>query len=386
MDGKKSFGISRNVFWMGLTSFFTDVASEMIYPVLPIFLTSTLGVSKTMLGLIEGLAESTASILKVFSGWFSDRIGKRKPPTVWGYALSTIGKPLLAISTSGLDVLFARFIDRLGKGVRTAPRDALIAESSPKAEVGKAFGFHRALDTFGAVIGPLAAFILLPLIGNNLRLMFLIAFIPALLAVILLIAFVKEREDDHLHHEKLPKFSLAHLSPRLKMLFLVVFLFNLGNSSNAFLILRAQSVGIALFLIPILWLMFNSVYTSLTIPAGIVSDKIGRKKVLLTGYIFYCLVYFGFAHATSALQVWILFAAYGLYYGLVDGVERAFVCDLSPEKYKGTSFGIYNGLVGIALLPASLIAGGLWQAMGPAATFSFGGALAGLAAIFLLFI
>lgn len=386
MNKDEILNVKKNVFWMGLTSLFTDISSEMIYPILPIFLTTYLGVSKAFIGLIEGFAESTASILKVFSGWFSDKFKKRKPLVVWGYSLSTLSKPLLAASTSGLHVLFLRFFDRVGKGIRTSPRDALISESSPKKDIGRAFGFHRAMDTLGAVIGPLLAFLLLPMLGGRLRWIFLIAFIPAAFAVALFWFFVKEKKTEDVSQSGTSKFSLAPFDLRFKFFVFIVFLFTLGNSSNAFLILRAQNVGVTVFLIPILWLLFNSVYTLTAMPAGIISDRIGRKKVIIAGYIIYSLVYFGLAFVKAPLLVWLLFALYGVHYGLTNGTERAFISDLAPKEFKATGFGVYHAAVGFALLPASVIMGVLWQAVGPAVAFSFGGVLAAVAAVLLVFI
>jgi MFS family permease len=386
MDKGEVLNVKKNVFWMGMTSLFTDISSEMIYPILPIFLTSTLGISKAFIGVIEGIAESTASILKIFSGWFSDKFKKRKPPVVWGYTFSAISKPLLALSSSGLHVLFLRFFDRVGKGIRTSPRDALISESTPKEKIGAAFGFHRAMDTLGAVIGPLLAFLLLPMLGGDVRPIFLISFIPAALAVALLWFFVKEKSSQPTAQSPELKFSLAPFNMKFKFFVFIVFLFTLGNSSNAFLILRAQGVGVAVFLIPILWLMFNSVYSLTAMPAGILSDKIGRKKVIIGGYIIYSLVYFGLAYVNSPVLVWLLFAFYGIHYGLTDGTERAFISDISPKEYKATAFGVYHAAVGFALLPASVIMGVLWQSVGPTVAFSFGGVLAGIAAVLLLFV
>lgn len=385
-DKNEILSVKKNVFWMGITSLFTDISSEMIYPILPIFLTSYLGVSKAFLGLIEGVAESTASILKIFSGWFSDRFRRRKPPVVWGYSLSALSKPLLALSTSGIHVLFLRFFDRVGKGIRTSPRDALISESTPKEKTGMAFGFHRAMDTLGAVIGPLLAFMILPKLGNNIRPIFLIAFIPAAIAVALLWFFVKEKRAEKEDKRSEVKFSFAPFNFRMKFFIFVVFLFTLGNSSNAFLILRAQNTGVAVVLIPILWLVFNAVYSVTAMPAGILSDRIGRKKVIIGGYIIYSMVYFGLAYVNAPALVWLLFALYGVHYGMTDGTERAFISDIAPKEYKATAFGIYHAAVGFALLPASVIMGLLWQSLGATIAFSFGGVLAGVAALLLLFV
>ena len=309
MKSSKILGFDKNVFWMGITSFFTDVGSEMIYPILPVFLSSVLGVNKAFIGLIEGIAEATASLIKLVSGWLSDKLGKRKEIVVFGYSLSTLAKPFLAISAAGWHVLGLRFLDRLGKGLRSSPRDALIAESCESCDRGKSFGFHRALDSAGAMAGPAIAFILMPLLGgftgaglaaaSPYRIIFLLSAIPAAIAVIILILFVKENNNGRDVSRHIPaKQSKLNLKPLLNKNFLafmlIYTLFTLGNSSDAFLILRAQDFNISLYFIPLLWMMFNGVYTAFCLPAGKISDIVGRKKVIVTGLIVYSLVYFGF--------------------------------------------------------------------------------------------
>ncbi len=380
------FGIKKNIFFLGLVSFLTDVSSDMVYPLIPVFLTEVLHSSKVFVGLIEGVAESTASLFKIFSGWFSDKIGKRKPIVILGYSLSSISKPLLALVTSGWQVLFIRFGDRVGKGVRTSPRDALIAESSAENRRGASFGLHRAMDSAGAIIGPLLAFLLLPLLNKNYRHLFLLASIPAFFSVLVLFLWVKEikiRKKESVISERKKGISF---DSKFKIFILVVAIFTLGNSSDAFLFLRAKSLGVNLIFIPLLWGFFNLVYTLYSIPAGILSDRIGRRKIILIGFSVYGLSYLGFAFAKNSLHIWALFALYGIYYGVSDGALRAFVADLVKEEDKrGTAYGFYHGAVGLCALPASLIMGFLWQGFGAAVAFSFGSILAIIAGIVFYF-
>lgn len=389
-EGQTIFGVKKNIFALGLVSFFTDVSSEMIQPLVPIFLTQVLGVNRSFVGLIEGVAESTASLLKVFSGWFSDQIKLRKPLLLFGYTISNLIKPWLAFATSGWCVLGIRFIDRAGKGIRTSPRDAMIAESCESCDVGRSFGFHRAADTAGAILGPLLAFILLALCLNNFRVVFLAAVIPGVLAIVVLLLWVQERGSRISRvsrEEGLSSISrVSSLSKRFYWFVAVMVLFTLGNSSDAFLILRAQGLGIAIFLIPILWLAFNIIYTVFAYPAGILSDRIGRKKLLLTGFLIYSLVYLGFAFAKTAWHAWLLFAIYGIFYGMTEGVGRAFVSDLVPPASKATAFGIYHGTIGLMALPASIMFGVLWDTFGVVVPFSLGAALSGAAAVLLMLI
>ena len=364
---------------LGVVSFLTDASSDMIYPVLPLFLSDVLRSSVLFIGLIEGIAESTASILKVFSGWFSDKLGKRKFLVALGYGLSSLGKPVLSVVAAGWQVLLVRFADRFGKGVRTSPRDALIADSAPEERRGLSYGFHRAMDSAGAVAGPLLAFVFLPLVNGNYRVLFLIASVPALLAVLILILFVKERERIREKVAGAAKFEFSRFHPKFKIFILGVTIFALGNSSDAFLLLRARDLGIGLVHVPLLWLAMHLIYALVSSPAGVLSDKIGRKNLILSGLFIYSLVYLGFAFANKSVHVWILFALYGVYYGLADGAMRAYVADLVKIERRATAFGIYHGAVGLTALPASLIFGWLWQSAGVPVAFGLGAALAFLA-------
>jgi MFS family permease len=378
-QNKKIFGFPRNVFFVGLTSFFTDISTEMVYPLIPIFLTTVLGAPVAVVGLVEGIAESTASLLKVISGWISDRTRRRKGLTVIGYSLAAISKPILAFSFFWWQVLIARFIDRFGKGIRTSPRDALIADSTSKEEYGKAFGFHRGMDTLGAAFGPLIAFSALPLLHNNFRLYFSFAIIPAAIGVTVLALFVKEKARTA-KAEKL-RLSLKPFSKRFKLFLLIVLIFTVGNSSDAFLILRARNVGVTVGLIPLVYFVFNTVYALAATPIGSLSDRIGRKTIIITGYLIFSLVYLGFALVKSPFTIWLLFAAYGLYYAFTEGIFKAFTADIVPANLRGMAYGFLNLVLGIALLPASLIAGFLWDRISPSAPFFFGSAVSLLALI-----
>jgi MFS family permease len=385
MKNKLSTRIPKNVLILGLVSFLTDASSDMIYPLLPLFLSQVLGSSMLFIGLIEGLAESTASILKIFSGWFSDKLGKRKLLVVLGYGISSLSKPILSAVAVGWHVLFLRFADRFGKGVRTSPRDALIADSTPQEHRGLSYGFHRALDSAGAVIGPLLAFLFLPLVNENYRILFLIASVPAVLAVLILILFVKERRETGKDVSSLAKLKLSHFGPKFKIFILAVTIFSLGNSSDAFLFLRAKGLGMDLVHIPLLWLVMHLVYALVSSPAGALSDKIGRKNLIFSGLFIYVLVYLGFAFAAHSSQVWLLFAIYGFYYGLAEGAMRAYVADLVVTERRATAFGIYHGAVGVTALPASLLFGWLWHTAGVSVAFGFGAMLAFLALLIFRF-
>ncbi len=372
---KKRKWLPKNVFMLGLVSFFTDLSTEMIYPLLPLFLSTTLGASRSMIGLIEGIAETTASVLKVFSGYISDKIKKRKLLVFIGYTLSAITKPFFSIATKAWNVLIVRFIDRVGKGIRTSPRDALIADSIDESIRGRAFGFHRAMDTLGAVFGPLTAFLLLPIVNNNYRTIFLVSFIPGVIAVSIIIFFVKEKISSSAKEKKVT-LSLKNLPKEFIIFVVLATIFTLGNSSDAFLILRASSLNISPVMIPILWLVFNIVYTLFSVPCGILSDRIGRKPVIIMGFTIYALVYAGFAFATKSIHIWILFIVYGLYYGMIEGNFRAYVADLVPSGIRATAYGIFHTSVGITALPASVIMGVLWDTVGVKFAFLFGAVLA----------
>ncbi|MGB2805402.1 MAG: MFS transporter [Candidatus Zixiibacteriota bacterium] len=385
MKDKISAKIPKNILVLGLVSFLTDASSEMIYPLLPLFLSDVLGSSMLFIGLIEGVAESTASILKIFSGWLSDRLGKRKLLVALGYGISSAGKPILSVVTAGWHVLLLRFGDRFGKGVRTSPRDALIADSASEERRGLAYGFHRAMDSAGAVVGPLLAFLLLPLVNENYRVLFLIASIPAVLAVLILILFVKEGKSFKEKITSLTRPKLSDFGPKFRIFIVGVVLFSLGNSSDAFLFIRAKGLNVELVHIPILWLILHLVYTLVSSPAGALSDRIGRKNLIISGLFIYSLAYAGFAFATRSFHVWILFGVYGLYYGLANGTMRALVADLAGEKRRALAFGVYHGAVGLTALPASLLFGWIWQSLGVSAAFGFGAVLAFLALLILKF-
>ncbi|NLE76983.1 MAG: MFS transporter [Chloroflexi bacterium] len=388
-------GLPRNVWIVSLTSFLTDISSEMIVNLLPLFLYSVLGAKTSAIGVIEGVAETTASLLKVFSGWFSDRLGQRKWLTVLGYGLSTVAKPFFYLAASWPAVLVIRFLDRVGKGVRTAPRDALIADSVDESQRGLSFGIHRAGDTAGAFLGLLVAFLVvrslqageLALQRVTFQQVVLLSIIPAVLAVLVLALGAREAPVQRAASR--PALSLAGL-PRRFVLFLgIVVLFTLGNSSDAFLILRATERGLSVLQVLGMLLTFNAVYSLLSGPAGALSDRIGRRQLILGGWLVYGLIYLGFALAQSGWQVWALYGLYGVYYGLAEGTAKALVADLVPTEQRGTAFGVYSAAVGVTDLPASLAAGFLWQGvggwsgLGPAAPFYFGAAMA-LAATVLL--
>lgn len=377
---KNYFGFSKNVFFTGLVSFFMDVSSEMIYPLVPLFLANVLGVNKSMIGLIEGIAESTASILKVFSGWFSDRIGRRKNLMIAGYTISTLSRPIIALAGAWQQVLASRFVDRLGKGIRTAPRDAIIAESTETTHLARAFGFHRSLDTMGAAVGPAIALILLQLYNNNYQMVFWLSMIPGAIAVLIIIAFIRDKKRAAVAPAERPRLTLKHFDWRVKFFIVIATLFALGNSSDAFLILRAEQVGITTAMIPAVYLVFNLVYSLSSIPAGIAADKYGKKKIILLGFVLFAGLYYGFAAAKSTTTIWVLFSLYGVFMGLTEGVQKAFLASIIPPDYKATAFGVYATAMGVATLPASLIGGLLWDRVSPAATFYFGAATATLSA------
>jgi MFS family permease len=384
---QRFFGFGKNVFVAGLVSFFMDVSSEMIYPLVPLFLANILGINKSVIGLIEGIAESTASLLKVFSGWFSDRIGNRKWLMAAGYGISTLSRPIVALATGWHHVMGSRFLDRFGKGVRTAPRDAIIAESSEKSHLGRAFGFHRSMDTLGAVVGPALAFFLLGVFSNNYRWVFWLSMIPGSIAVLLIIVFITEKRTVTLPDAERPKLTFKHFDWRFKFFVAITTLFAFGNSSDVFLILRAQQIGIPTLLIPVVYLVFNLVYSLSAIPAGIAADRFGRKRVILLGFVLFAVLYYGFASAKDVTAIWVLFSFYGLFMGLTEGIQKAFLSTIIPPDFKATAFGVYNTAVGLAMFPASLIGGWLWEHVSPEATFYFGSITASLAAVlFVVFI
>jgi MFS family permease len=386
--------LPRNVWVVTLTSFFTDISSEMLVNLIPFFLANVLGVRTTVIGLIDGIAETTASLMKIVSGNLSDRLGKRKWLTVAGYSLSTIAKPFLYFASSWGWVLGVRFTDRMGKGIRTAPRDALIADSIDKEQRGLAFGLHRAGDTAGAFIGlGIAAFIIwwhqsqtLMLDIDTFKIIVLASIVPAVLAVLVLALGAVDRTEAGKGSDK-TRLSLKGMDARFKIFLFVVILFTLGNSSDAFILLRGQERGLSVLQVMGMALTFNFLYTVFAGPLGAWSDKVGRRALILGGWLTYGLVYLGFAFADTGWQVWMLFALYGLYYAATEGVAKAMVADLVPETQRGTAYGLLNAAIGITALPASMIAGLLWQGVGgwsgfgPAAPFLFGACMALLAGV-----
>ncbi len=391
VEEPRFFGLTRNVFVLGLVSFLTDVSSEMTLTLLPLFLANVLGVRTSIIGLIEGIAEATASLMKVGSGWWSDRIGRRKWLAFTGYALSATAKPFLAIAGDWGTVLAVRWADRVGKGIRTSPRDALLADSTPVATRGRAFGWHRAADTAGAVVGlALAAWVVaatqraaLELTQSTYRTIVLVGIIPGFLAVLLLGLLVRDVRPSR-PEDRGPVLRARGFAPPFYAFLGVIALFTLGNSSDAFLILRAQTLGLSVFQITLMLVAYNVLYSAISMPAGELSDRIGRRRVILLGWGLYALVYLGFALADMAWQVVALYVLYGLYYGTTEGVARALIADLVPGGQRATAYGLYHAVVGLMAFPASLIAGVLWQTWGAATPFYFGAALAGLAAIGLM--
>jgi MFS family permease len=350
----------------------------MVYPLLPFFLT-TLNAGPAILGIIEGLAESIASLLKVFSGYVSDKIRRRKPLAILGYSASSLGKIFLYIAGHWGVVLFARLLDRFGKGIRTAPRDALIADSTHSTRRGYAYGLHRTLDTLGAAIGVLLAFLILKKGGFVYRKVFLYSLIPAFLGVTILF-LVQESSRIREFKDKL-EFRLKYLPQKLRWFLLIAFLFSLGNSSNQFLILRAKNFGFSLSSVLLLYLAYNIIYGLFSFPMGRLSDKIGRRKILVLGYLIYSAVYLCFAVANQNWQFFLLFGAYGLYSAFTEGIEKAYISEIAPQELRGSVIGLHATLTGIGLLPASIIAGGLWQYLGFQAPFILGSIMGALSAV-----
>lgn len=386
--------LSGNVLALSLVSLLNDTSSEIIYPILPAFLAITLGATPFAIGLIEGFAETVSSLLKLFSGYLSDRFEKRKLLVFAGYSLSSLMRPLLAFVTSWQQVLVLRVTDRTGKGIRGAPRDALIADSIEPERRGLAFGFHRAADHFGAVIGPLIAFALLYLwsenpsepTANDYSRIFLIAAIPAILSVFVIAFLVKEQKHETADTETVTpiKLSLKEFDGNFKRFLIVVALFTLSNSTDAFLLLRATQAGVAEYVLPLLWVFLHISKVVFSLIGGDLSDRVGRKKMIFAGWILYALVYVGFAFVSEMWQIWSLFFIYGAYFGLTEGVEKALVADLVEPEKRGTAFGFYNLAFGITVLPASLIFGALWTKFGAETAFLVSSGISVLAAILLL--
>jgi len=396
-DQKRILGVSRTVFALGIVSLLTDISSEMLVPVIPQFLAFVLGASGVALGTIEGIAECTASVLRVYAGYIADRTGHPKLLTVIGYGLSAVAKPFFALAGSWHQVLALRFADRLGKGIRSAPRDVLIADATDEASRGRAFGLHRSMDTVGALLGPLIVIAVIALVGGwplredlGLRdrgvytLIFLAATIPAVLGWIVLVVCVRERrKEDHNAHR--PEIKLSHLDRRFRLFLLAVTVFSIGNSSDAFLVLRARSAPINLGFLEVLivYAAFNGVAAAVSLASGIFSDRIGRKPVVIAGWLVFTAAYFAFGRVNDSGWMVFWFIVYGVYYGMTSGVLRAYAVDLAPAHLRGTAVGAFFTFTGVALLPASLIAGFLWDSFGPSGPFYYGAATSLIAVVLL---
>jgi MFS family permease len=380
-EKNSSFGFNRNIIFIGLTSFLTDTSVKMVYAVMPMFLMS-IGASKTSLALIEGIAESTAALIKALSGFWSDKIGKNKPFMLIGYGLSALIIPLYTFVISPFHVLILRFVERFGKGIRTAPRDSLIAGSIAEGESGRSFGLQKAMDNSGAIAGPLIAFAMLSSMPGNFRLIFLIAGLPAILAIFVIIFGIREGRKNK--QDLFLKFQFKKFPAKYYFLLAIVFIFTLGNSTDALLMVKANDVGVKVALIPLVYLVTNVVSVIASIPVGSLADRIGKEKILIAGFLIYAFVYYGFGVTTRTGVVISLFALYGLYSAATDGIQKAFISDMIDKNKKGTGLGIYNALLGITLLPASLIAGSLYDKVNSSVPFYFGSATAAISAILML--
>jgi MFS family permease len=379
---KKLFGFNRNILFTGLTSFLTDTSVKMVYSVMPMFLLS-IGASKTSLSLIEGIAESTAALVKTLSGFWSDKIGRNKPFMLIGYGISALIIPLYSFVISPLQVLYLRFIERFGKGIRTAPRDSLVAGSVSNKETGKSFGLQKAMDNSGAIAGPLAAFALLIFFPLNYRLIFLLAGIPAFLSIFVIIFGIKEAKKNK--ESLFKKFHFKDFPPKFYLFLAIIFIFTLGNSTDALLLVKANEVGVKVAFIPLVYLVTSIVSVLLAIPLGSLSDRIGKERILVAGFLIYAIVYYGFGVTGSVATIIFLFALYGLYSAATDGIQKAFISDMIDSNKQGTGLGIYNALLGITLLPASLIAGILYDKVNSHIPFYFGAVTAIISAILMLF-
>ncbi|MEZ0536526.1 MFS transporter [Caldicellulosiruptoraceae bacterium PP1] len=393
VKNRKILGISWNAFIFGFVSMLNDFSSEITVRALPLYLNNVLKTKTSIIGLIEGVADSTATILKIFSGYLSDKLNKRKSLVTLGYTLSAVSKPLLYFANNWFIVLLIRFFDRVGKGIRTSPRDALIANTTDKKELGKAFGFNRAMDPVGAIMGLIIASIIIYITQRNIhtftqslfKILVLISIIPVFISVLLIVLFIKDVKTKNPSVNKVD-LSLKGFSKKFKLYLLTIAIFTLGNSSDAFLILQAQNKGLSILQIFIMLIFFNLLTTITAFPAGILSDKIKRQNIVVAGWILYAFIYFGFGFASKVEHIVILYILYGLYYGLTEGVEKAIVADLVGSEKRGTAYGLYNGAIGIFAMPSSLIAGLLWQYFGSSAPFIFGGIMAFLASIMLIFV
>jgi MFS family permease len=385
--------LPRNVVAISFVSLLNDASSEIIYPLLPVFLATTLGASARAIGMIEGLAESMSSLLKLFAGYLSDRLGKRKLLVVAGYSLASLVRPLLAFAHTWTQVLGIRITDRVGKGIRTAPRDAMIADTVPFEQRGIAFGFHRAMDHAGAVIGPLLGYLLVIVFVANSRFptasefsrIFLIASIPSLVGVMVAICFMRESPIlVRTEGGEVPTLSLRGFDGNFKRFLLVLALFTLSNSADSFLILRALDAGVSIALVPLLWAAHHVTKVVSSLFGGDLSDRLGRKRLIVSGWALYAAVYAGFAFATNKASLWVLFLIYGLYFGLAEGAEKALVADLVRPEQRGTAYGLYNLAFGVTVFPASLLMGMIWDWKGPTTAFLVSAAMAVTAATLLL--
>ncbi|MPM82377.1 hypothetical protein SDC9_129438 [bioreactor metagenome] len=377
-----------NIILLGLVSFFSDISSEMAYPLIPLYLTSAFGATPVLIGIIEGIAESLASLLKVFSGHLTDKYNKKKSVAFVGYAAGLIYKIGLVLSASWAGVLIGRIVDRVGKGIRTAPRDVLVAESTEKGNLGKSFGIHKAMDMAGSAAGILMSFFLITHLGDGVhqyKEIFLFSGVFSIIGLIILL-FVKEKKQVHTIQSNRITFikDLKKMDHNLKFYLLITLIFTLGNSSNSFILLRAKNIGFKDNYVILLYFIYNITAAIFAIPFGKLSDKIGRKKVLILGYLSFSLVYAGFAFSNSKALLIAVFVLYGFYTALITGAERAMIVEISPPELKGTFLGLHATIVGIALLPASIIAGVLWHSFGPSAPFILGALLSFTAAILLL--
>jgi MFS family permease len=380
-DKGKILGVDKNAFFAGLTSFFTDTSTKMVYSVMPLFLLS-IGASKTTISLIEGIAESTASLLKAISGYWCDKIGKNKPFMIIGYGITAIITPLYSLARLPVQILFFRFFERIGKGLRAAPRDSLISDSIKKNEAGKTFGFQKAMDNSGAIVGPLIAFLLLSIFPLNYSYIFLLATIPAILGVLTIIFFITEAKAE----KKVPatKISIKQLPRKFYFFLIVIFVFTLGNSADALLLVKTSETGIDKYYIPFVYMIFNTVSVLLAIPIGKLSDRMGREKLIILGFLVYAIVYFFFGRFNSINVFIFLFLMYGFYSALTDGNQKAMISDIVSKDLKGTGFGIYHAVLGITLLPASLIAGLLYDKVNSNAPFYFGSVMALISTILMI--
>src|ERR1043165_4229283 len=385
-------GLPRNVFAIGLVSLLNDASSEIIYPLLPVFLVTSLGASAKAIGTIEGLAESISSLLKLFAGYLSDRLAKRKALVVAGYSLASLARPLLAFTHTWTQVLAIRLTDRVGKGIRTAPRDAMIADQVRTEQRGIAFGFHRAMDHCGAVIGPIIGYFLVvlfvansrsPTIGEFSRI-FLVASIPALLSVLVAAVFMRESPMKVQSGTEVVKLSLRGFDSNFKRFLVVLALFTLSNSSDSFLILRAVDSGVSVAIVPLLWAQHHAMKVLSSLFGGDLSDRLGRKRLIVSGWILYAAVYAGFAFATQTISLWILFLVYGIYFGLSEGAEKALVADLVRPEQRGTAYGLYNLAFGVTVFPASFLMGMIWDWKGPTVAFLVSAMKGATAALLLL--